>query len=61
MGYWYDEPPPKGIPSLLQLVKAFVKEWDPNLDEETIEAMIPFPNRSMLKKALKTLLLLLIC
>ena len=34
IGNWYDELPLKGIPSLLQSIKAFQKEWHPNLNKK---------------------------
>ena len=43
VGDWYDELPHQGISSLLQLIKAFGKEWDHNLVEESIKIVISLP------------------
>ena len=53
VGDWYDELPPNGIPSFLQLVKAFEKEWDPNLDKEKMEAMISIPKKEHVQDILE--------
>ena len=53
MGYWYNELPHEGISSLLQLVKEFGKECDPNIDEETMYVTISLPKKVHLKEILE--------